>query len=343
MRENVLILLAFVLVISIAMPMIGVSENQLNLSYEDPFEEGELIVGVDTVADDIELTEGTDEIVISFPELSEEDVDLTSVDDSLELTESNLIDVYSDDIETNDEVTSNVVSGWVELSQVPTGMSIVETKTQYQYSDAIYSEWSGWSGWDINRQTTDDLKKEDSATVWYWYRFVCPHCGAHMHVWNKCYTWAGGCGNFIGSENWNVIWLTTGPNGGVQNWEGTGRIMLGNSSRDRWFYWIDASQGYPNGRSETGYRYATRTKSWGPWSDWSDTIYTASETRRVQTRTMCRYEDGYYPPEGMYLDTSSATLTVGMTMQLSAHFTPEGTFASYSWSSSDSSVAFVDS
>lgn len=185
--------------------------------------------------------------------------------------------------------SENSVSDWVEASQVPSNATVVETKTQYRYSDLSYSDWSGWSGWDINRQETSDLKKEESATVWYWYRFVCPHCGAHMHVWDKCHTWAGGCGNFIGSDRFQVIWLTTPPSGGVQNWEGTGRIMLGNSSRDRWFFWVDASQGYPNGDSRTGYRYATRTKSWGSWSAWSDSYVSSSDTRQVETRTMCRY------------------------------------------------------
>ena len=197
--------------------------------------------------------------------------------------------VVSTDMTIYAHWSQNAVSDWVEQSQVPANATIVESKIQYRYSDLTYSSWSGWSDWTVDRQSTDDLKMEESATVWYWYRFVCPYCGTHMHVWDKCYTWAGGCGNKIGSDHAQVTWLTTGPSGGVQNWEGTGRIMLGNSSKDRWFFWKDASQGYPNGRSATGYRYATRTKSWGSWSGWSDSYVSASDTRQVETRTMCRY------------------------------------------------------
>ena len=344
MKRSLFLLMVLALVISMIVPTMGMSEMELNLSSENTIEEEDSSTEADMAFDGIELPEEIDDVVVLEPELFEENLEILPIEDSLVLTEANLAEINTDDNDSSiDEVASNVVSDWVEMSQVPAGMTIVETKTQYQYSDAIYSEWSGWSGWDINRQTTDDLKKEESATVWYWYRFVCPHCGTHMHVWNKCYTWAGGCGNFIGSENYNVIWMTIGPNGGVQNWEGTGRIMYGSSSKDRWFYWISASQGYPNGRSETGYRYATRTKSWGSWSEWSDTVVTASDTRKVQTRTMCRYEDGNYPPEGMYLDRSSATMTVGATLQLSVGFTPAGTVAPYSWRSSNTSVAIVDS
>lgn len=344
MKRSLFLLMVLALVISMIVPTMGVSEMELNLSSENKVEKEDLSTHVDTVSDGIELSGGTDDVAILEPELFEEDLEILPIDDSLELTEADLVEISTDDIDASiDEVTSNVVSDWVEMSQVPAGMTIVETKTQYQYSDAIYSDWSGWSGWDTNRQATDDLKKEESATCWYWYRYVCPHCGTHMHVWNKCYTWAGGCGQFIGSDNADWALFPIPSSSGVQNWEGTGRIMYGNSSKDRWFYWIDASQGYPNGRSETGYRYATRTKSWGPWSDWSDTAVTASDTRKVQTRTMCRYEDGNYPPEGMYLDRSSATITVGATLQLSVSFTPAGTVAPYSWRSSNTSVAIVDS
>ncbi len=184
---------------------------------------------------------------------------------------------------------ASVISDWVGIDQVPANASIVATKTQYRYSDASYSDWSEWSGWTVDREETNDLKREDSATVYYWYRYACPHCGTFMHVYNKCYTWAGGCGNTIGSDRAQVTWLTTSPGEGVQNWEGTGRIMTGSGPKDRWFYWVDSSQGYPNGRSETGYRYATRSLSWGGWTGWSDTEVTASETRQVETRTLYRY------------------------------------------------------
>ena len=215
----------------------------------------------------------------------------TLADGGTEVTAETVFnDYFMGDIALYAHWTDKSWSGWVEASQLPSGNILTEKKTQYRYQDASYGGWSAWSGWDITRQGTSDVKKEESATVWYWYRFVCPYCGAHMHVWDKCHTWAGGCGKRIGSENYNVLWSTMPPSAGIQNWEGTGRIMDGGTPKSRWFFWKDASQGYPNGRSETGYRYATRTKSWGAWTSWSDTAVTGSSTRNVQTRTVYRYK-----------------------------------------------------
>lgn len=184
----------------------------------------------------------------------------------------------------------NEWSEWMEAGSLPEGDILTESKTQYRYQDSNYSGWSDWSGWDENRQSTSELKEEDSTTVWYWYRFVCPHCGKAMHVSNQCYTWAEGCGNSIGSSNAQACWLPVSSSSGTQNWLGTGKIMYGSNAYDRWFYWTDSSQGYPNGKSTTGYRYRTRTKSWGSWSEWMDTAVTSSSTRNVETRTLYRYK-----------------------------------------------------
>ena len=184
----------------------------------------------------------------------------------------------------------NAWSDWVEASALPGGDILTESKTQYRYQDANYSDWSDWSGWDENRQSTSELKQEDSATVWFWYRYVCPNCGKAMHVYDKCYSFADGCNSYIGSGNLQCCWLPVSSSGGTQNWLGTGRVMYGSNSYDRWFYWVDSSQGYPNGRSTTGYRYRTRTKSWGSWSGWTDTAVSASTTRNVETRTVYRYK-----------------------------------------------------
>jgi len=214
----------------------------------------------------------------------------TQAKDGTEVTaETVFSDYFMGDITLYAHWTENPWSDWVEPSQVPSGNVTTESKTQYRYQDASYGGWSGWSEWTTDRQSTSDVKKEESATVWRWYRFICPHCGAHMHVSNKCYTWAGGCGNSIGSSNVAVTWLNVSSGSGTQDWNGTGRVCYGSDTRNRWFYWVDSSQGYPNGMSAIGYRYATRSKNWGAWSGWSDTAVAGSSTRNVQTRTVYRY------------------------------------------------------
>ena len=196
--------------------------------------------------------------------------------------------------------TANAYSGWVTESSVPSNARIVDSKTQYQYRDTtyttVYSDWSGWSDWTITRESTSDLKKEESATVYGWYWFQCPNCGRHWHVYSglaiDCSkTWGpgDGCGgDNIQSTDHHIVWSTTPWSSGTSNWYGTGRTCLDTGAYTRMFAWTDG------GSARTGYRYATRTSSQkanvGAWSAWSDTVYTASSTREVATRKLVRYQ-----------------------------------------------------
>ena len=194
--------------------------------------------------------------------------------------------------------TENAYSDWV--TAVPAGARIVDTKTQYRYRDTtystVYSSWSAWGDWTTTRETTSDLKKEEAATVYGWYWFQCPNCGAHWHVWSglaiDCSpTWGpgGGCGNDnIQSTDGHIVWNTTPWSSGTSNWCGTGKICLGSDIKTRMFAWTDG------GSAREGYRYATRTSSQqasvGAWSSWSDTAVSSSSTREVETRRLVRYQ-----------------------------------------------------
>ena len=194
--------------------------------------------------------------------------------------------------------TENAYSDWV--TAVPAGARIVDTKTQYRYRDTtystVYSSWSAWGDWTTTRETTSDLKKEEAATVYGWYWFQCPNCGAHWHVWSglaiDCSpTWGpgGGCGNDnIQSTDGHIVWNTTPWSSGTANWCGTGKICLGSDIKTRMFAWTDG------GSAREGYRYATRTSSQqasvGAWSSWSDTAVSSSSTREVETRRLVRYQ-----------------------------------------------------
>lgn len=196
--------------------------------------------------------------------------------------------------------TENAYSDWVTEAFVPAGARIADTKTQYRYRDTtystVYSSWSAWGDWTTTRETISDLKKEEAATVYGWYWFQCPNCGAHWHVWSglaiDCSpTWGpgGGCGNDnIQSTDGHIVWNTTPWSGGTANWCGTGKICLGSDIKTRMFAWTDG------GSAREGYRYATRTSSQqasvGAWSSWSDTAVSSSSTREVETRRLVRYQ-----------------------------------------------------
>ena len=170
----------------------------------------------------------------------------------------------------------------------------VESKTQYRYRSIFkgteYTAWSAWSAWSATRQSTNDLKKEESRTVWGYYYFKCPGCGAHMHGWDiTCPTWAGGCGKkYIPNSSWTEVYSTTSwDNAGLKDWYGTGKYYT-YINGELVFKWSS------HGASKQ-YRYATRSTrqvtEYGNWSSWGDTVYSPSSSVDVQSRTVYRYRD----------------------------------------------------
>lgn len=167
----------------------------------------------------------------------------------------------------------------------------VEAKTQFRYRDVTtttsYGDWSGWGDWQDARESTGDTKREDTRSLWGYYYYRCPSCGAHMPDSGTCSTWAGGCGAGIPSGSFYSTWSTTAwSSAGLSSWYGTGN-QYGYVNGELVFSW--SSSGSPL----TQYRYSTRTlntsESYGSWSSWSDTKVSASSSRNVETRTMYRY------------------------------------------------------
>lgn len=184
-------------------------------------------------------------------------------------------------------------SGWSQTKASGSDSRKVETKKQYSYRNVVvsqqYSSWGNWSSWTPDRQSTSDLKKEETRTVWGYYYYKCPSCGAHMHGYNiTCPTWAGGCGKATIARTFYIVWSPTSwDNAGLKDWHGTGKQYT-YINGELVFKWS-------SGGTRTEYRYATRSLvdsiSYGAWSDWSDTAYSSSSTREVQIRTLYRYCD----------------------------------------------------
>lgn len=230
--------------------------------------------------------------------------------------------------EENIKVTSNLSSNdiymtvwsdwsdWTETAASESDTVQVETKTQYRYADKLtttstssslsgwtqtgsstsYGSWGSWSAWQTSAVSGSDTKEVQTSTVYGYYYFRCPSCGAHMHGYPTCYTWANGCGNSsISSGNFVSMWsTTTWDNAGLYEFHGTGKYATDSLSGGRWFKWND------NGTPRTGYRYRTRSKTvtysyykWGDWSSWGDTVYSANDNRKVETRTVYRTKIKY--------------------------------------------------
>lgn len=219
---------------------------------------------------------------------------------------------------TEKDIYMTVWSSWSDWSTTAVSESSskkVETKKQYRYSDkktttstnsslsgwtqdgssTSYGSWGSWSSWTSDPISENDTREVKTATVYGYYYFLCPKCGAHMHGWPVCYTWAGGCGSSSLSESsWHQIWSTTSwNNAGLYDFHGTGKYATDNLSGGRWFRY----DGYG---ATKGYSYRTRSKTitysfykWSDWSSWSDTSYSESSTRKVESRVVYRYKTKY--------------------------------------------------
>ena len=211
---------------------------------------------------------------------------------------------------------NNSWSDWSDWSESPIEANSdreVETLVQYRYADkqttsstnssmsgwtqtgssVSYGNWGAWSSWNRGSMASSDTRNVETATVYGYYYFRCPNCGAHMHGYPTCYKWADGCGasSMSLANAVNVFDPTPWASANCYEFHGTGKYATDAlTAYGRLFQWSD------NGvNSWAGYRYRDRSKTitysyerWGGWSNWSETVYSSSSTRKVETRTLYR-------------------------------------------------------
>lgn len=220
---------------------------------------------------------------------------------------------------TSADIYMTVWSDWSEWSDdaaTESNTVKVESKSQYRYSDKAtttstnaslpgwiqtgsttsYGNWGGWSNWQIDAIGGSDTRDVQTGTVYGYYYYRCPNCGAHMHVYTQCYTWAGGCGAKSMNAGCAVMMWSETPwnNAGIYEFHGTGKYATDSLPGGRWFKWAT------NESIRTGYRYRDRSKTitysyykWNDWSSWSDTAYSSNDNRKVDTKTVYRIKKKY--------------------------------------------------
>ena len=124
------------------------------------------------------------------------------------------------------------------------GYSITET-TKEVSSTTAESGWGDWSGWSTTAVSGSDTVQVESRTAYGWYYYQCPSCGAHMHGYGTCYTWAGGCGASLPDDGGHPTYLSTSWDT-AQDWYGTGKYYA-TIDGAVWFRWDD-------GGTQTQYR-----------------------------------------------------------------------------------------
>ena len=84
-------------------------------------------------------------------------------------------------------------------------------------SAVIQSEWSDWSAWSDQEVTASDTRQVETASVYRYYAFICPHCGARIPYqlngtsYGICYEELDGCGATSGSAEYEWAYLSTPP------------------------------------------------------------------------------------------------------------------------------------
>lgn len=135
--------------------------------------------------------------------------------------------------------------------------SATSGETQNDSSASGGTQWGAWSEWQDTPIDADANTQVETRTVYGYYYFECPHCGAHMHGWGTvCYPWAGGCGGATPDDSgWHQIWSEIPwDEANLQDWYGTGH----------YYTYIDGElvfQWTNDGQPKTQYRCRTKTSA----------------------------------------------------------------------------------
>lgn len=199
----------------------------------------------------------------------------------------------------------------------------IETITQYRYADKVmttssasemsgwtlynkvqnWSDWGGWSDWSENAQSGSDAKQVETRTVYRYYCFYCPVCGGR-----EPYQGISDCHQYtLTLNNGQIIWSTVPYSScNPQSYSYTNGKKWTTSLGDgqKWNFSTGNLNDHAVGTKDTDsgavvimnqYRYRTRNQNttyyyykWNTWSNWSETEVTASDNRKVETRTIYR-------------------------------------------------------
>lgn len=226
-----------------------------------------------------------------------------------------------------DTYTEYAAADWSDWSETyPQGVDqkLVESRTEYSYSDKqtttsessslsgwtqtgsepVYSDWRGWSAWQTEPVTSGETVDVASEKVYRYYYFYCPVCGGR-----EPFQGLSDCGQYtLTLSDAHTGWFTlpySQSNPQSYNYT-TAKVYTTAPDGKRWNFsksnlndtalgTLDAGNGAVV--ITTGYRSRTRSRTgtkyyyekWGDWSDWTATAVTESSARQVKTRTVYRY------------------------------------------------------
>lgn len=293
-------------------------------NFPNTFTKGKIVTTLKTKGGKMVASE-TD--AISLPSSGELKKDIfvlySGVASTVEVSLVGVVDDNTTGTPKSKAVTGKIDTGksWSDWSANPTPSGeeyLTESRTEYRYKDkktvravskpgtpagyvyegvkatGTYTGYGGWTEFWVDPLYGNALTQVETCIGYRYYTFVCPACGTRDPYSTPC----SNCGS--GGMYWEEAWGTCkgvdyGP-GYTRMDSAKGRIYWKNK------YWYFEFDGTGNGQGGTGqpthtlYRRRTRQEYYdytywpSNYSSWQGTAVTASDSRKVETRTAYRFK-----------------------------------------------------
>lgn len=287
-------------------------------------EDGRLVYTTESNAFTLKTSQLKSNVEVFVPYAGEaayaEVVIVASFKSSIPLSEKKRVDVV------------RVWSSWKE-EEPSESATEVESRTEYRYSDKVttvssspnltgwenctaegyWGDYGAWSAWSRNQYWASDSRQVDSQTVtdraayslqeYYFFKYYKSGTG-----WMYSYAdRTGGAG--VSNVEFHQTWINTSGDSKTMVYngldDGIPRYVCDPPQVYQVEYWYKGAQ-VQNIPAETHtewrcrdrqYLYRYHYTKWNDWSAWSTTPYTASDTRKVETRTVYRYKTDAIPSD----------------------------------------------
>lgn len=200
-------------------------------------------------------------------------------------------------------------SGWSASAVSDSESRKVDTKTQYSYRDLQYTtstssslsgwthydttvdygSWSGWTTTPISGSSTLEVETYDEYQYTRYY--MAHYCTGNVPgaQYLTCATNNSSNATF----NANCVYHSLGWYDSLSSFsQGNGGYTGAKCSNTCWTWYIMGTEDvYTTYYRSRPISYTYHFMKYGSWSDWSDTAYSSSSNREVQTRTLYRYCD----------------------------------------------------
>ncbi|MBE6924504.1 MAG: hypothetical protein E7466_04610 [Ruminococcaceae bacterium] len=202
------------------------------------------------------------------------------------------------------DISANDLANWSDVKPIGVPSNQIQSKTQYRYADCTSTTWQEigtnsikyvptWpSGFDTTDSTYAQYNKADSKVT----ETVTATTKTVINSDSKIgYLWYHWCSTSVTSSwayeydtytNFHVYYDTTDPsNYSCDTFDYSYKTSHSSCSNSNWWFPVEVySQNY------TTYKAVPDGQTWGAWSAWSDSVYTAiANSRKVETRTVYRY------------------------------------------------------